>query len=87
MVVWCSVYQFEQASLTEVLSCFSSLSLDLIVSAEKQYVQADLDSPYPRTKSGGVASAWTRYGEGNEMSGGIDGRLGSSHRRLKAGQV
>ncbi|KAL7422973.1 hypothetical protein Q5752_002271 [Cryptotrichosporon argae] len=35
-----------------------------------RYVQADLDTPYPRTKSGGMADGWTRYVNGEAVVGG-----------------
>ncbi|GFZ51403.1 hypothetical protein JCM24511_09165 [Saitozyma sp. JCM 24511] len=49
-------------------------------------VQADLDTPYPRLKSGSVANAWTRYDQTQEAMA-IDGRLGVGHRRMKEGKV
>ena len=58
-----------------------------VASTASKFMQADLDSPYPRTKTGGVASAWTKYGMENEAIKGIDGRLGSSHTRLGEGRV
>ena len=50
-------------------------------------VQADLDTPYPRTAAGGMTSAWTRFGQDNEVINGIDGRLGISHRRQREGKI
>ncbi|WWC92433.1 uncharacterized protein L201_007391 [Kwoniella dendrophila CBS 6074] len=51
------------------------------------YVQADLDTPYPRTAGGGASSAFTRYGPDGSVANGIDGRLGINHRRLRSGVV
>ncbi|ORX40827.1 hypothetical protein BD324DRAFT_647733 [Kockovaella imperatae] len=59
-------------------------------SATQQIVQADVDSPYPLTARGGVASAFTKYeGYGPERAAasGIDGRLGWAHRRTREGKV
>ncbi|KAK6906295.1 hypothetical protein I203_100280 [Kwoniella mangroviensis CBS 8507] len=51
------------------------------------YVQADLDTPYPRTSGGGASSAFTRYGPDGSVVNGIDGRMGINHRRLREGRV
>ncbi|WWC65318.1 uncharacterized protein I303_107936 [Kwoniella dejecticola CBS 10117] len=51
------------------------------------YVQADLDTPYPRTAGGGASSAFTRYGPDGSIANGIDGRMGIGHRRLREGRV
>ncbi|WVW80561.1 hypothetical protein I302_102547 [Kwoniella bestiolae CBS 10118] len=51
------------------------------------YVQADLDTPYPRTNGGGASSAFTRYGPDGSIVNGIDGRMGINHRRLREGRV
>ncbi|WRT70806.1 uncharacterized protein IL334_007805 [Kwoniella shivajii] len=51
------------------------------------YVQADLDTPYPRTTTGGASSAFTRYGPDGSVANGIDGRMGINHRRLREGKV
>lgn len=59
----------------------------LVTASAGKVVQADLDSPYPRTKAGGVASAWSRYGMDNEVVNGIDGRMGISHKRIREGRV
>lgn len=62
-------------------------------------IQADMDTPYPRLKAGGMTSAYTRYDAGNEPVNGngyreligaastIDGRLGKAHRRAREGKV
>ncbi|ODN77910.1 hypothetical protein L202_05016 [Cryptococcus amylolentus CBS 6039] len=48
------------------------------------YVQADLDSPYPRAPSGLGTNAYSRYGaDGSVMNG--DARV--SHRRIREGRV
>jgi len=63
-------------------------------SVKPGYIQANLQSLYPRTKSGGSASAWTRYGEdggplelGAGYGTGINGRFGPNHERLGEGRV
>lgn len=66
-------------------------------------IRADLDTCYPRLKSGGMASSATRYdwqqepingngyrelyGYGTGEGGQIDGRLGRGHRRMREGKV
>ena len=56
-------------------------------SGKHHVVQADVDSPYPVTARGGVASAFTKYGADKEAVSGIDGRLGWAHKRLREGKV
>ncbi|WVR08710.1 hypothetical protein IAU60_005768 [Kwoniella sp. DSM 27419] len=55
--------------------------------AGQGFIQADLDTPYPRTAQGGASSAFTRYGSDGSIINGIDGRLGISHKRPSEGRV
>ncbi|OCF38929.1 hypothetical protein I317_07266 [Kwoniella heveanensis CBS 569] len=56
-------------------------------SSAQGYVQADLDTPYPRTAGGGASSAFTRYGPDGSIINGVDGRMGIGHRRMREGGV
>ncbi|WVQ95319.1 hypothetical protein IAU59_002414 [Kwoniella sp. CBS 9459] len=56
-------------------------------SSAQGYVQADLDTPYPRTAGGGASSAFTRYGPDGSIVNGVDGRMGIGHRRMREGRV
>ncbi|KIR70834.1 hypothetical protein I310_05246 [Cryptococcus deuterogattii CA1014] len=51
------------------------------------YVQADLDSPYPRAPNGSVTTAWTRYGADGSVMNGMNGPGSMGHRRLREGRV
>lgn len=53
-------------------------------SAHGRYVQADMDTPYPRTKAGGMSASWTRY-DGEEALD-VDGRYSVGH-RMREGRV
>lgn len=65
----------------------------ITASASSRRIQADLDTPYPRLKSGGMSSGWTKYdigqepinGNGYKELSGVDGRLGRGHRRIREG--
>ncbi|WVF67753.1 hypothetical protein IAT40_002512 [Kwoniella sp. CBS 6097] len=56
-------------------------------SSAQGFVQADLDTPYPRTAGGGASSAFTRYGPDGSIINGVDGRMGIGHRRMREGRV
>lgn len=51
------------------------------------YVQADLDSPYPRAPNGSVTTAWTRYGADGSVMDGMNGNGAAGRRRLREGRV
>lgn len=51
------------------------------------YVQADLDSPYPRAPNGSVTTAWTRYGADGSVMDGMNGNGATGRRRLREGRV
>ncbi|AFR98286.1 hypothetical protein C343_06263 [Cryptococcus neoformans C23] len=51
------------------------------------YVQADLDSPYPRAPNGSVTTAWTRYGADGSVMDGMNGNGATGRRRVREGRV
>jgi hypothetical protein len=59
----------------------------LTKAAAARFLQADMDTPYPRDGSGGMTSSMTRYGPDNEIVNGIEGRLGIGHKRQREGRV
>ncbi|WWD20823.1 hypothetical protein CI109_105300 [Kwoniella shandongensis] len=50
-------------------------------------IQADLDTPYPRSAANEPTSGWTRWGPDGSVVTKIDGRMGVNHPRLREGRV
>ncbi|KAK8850648.1 hypothetical protein IAR55_004567 [Kwoniella newhampshirensis] len=50
-------------------------------------VQADLDTPYPRSAANEATTGWTRWGPDGLVVNRIDGRMGMNHHRLREGRV
>jgi hypothetical protein len=62
-------------------------STDMIAPSHRQsQVQADTDTPYPRSKAGGMSTNWTTYQDGAPADG--DYRYSLGHRgRIREGRV